>query len=281
MSDFSAWLLSLPSIVLYAICGAIGGAIGALLGSAAESLFGPSKAWRVIPIIYFVASVQVTTKLVLPSLQNEAAPYEAIREMKQSRLFNAIFKYHPDAETETIEKLKQIISDPSDNRGASARAIGAALAEKYVNLHILMASDDAIRNLLQSEVAIISSVRTQPDACVALYLGSATAPIEKLAPELLTTKLNARAEIIETSVSQPSPPLTSVTAEAMAKIMLRAYQPNGFDFNEVTKLSDIGGSMSAKEGCPIAYHFLFAMASLSAKEEAIVYKGLMSLGRQN
>jgi len=39
--------------------------------------------------------------------------------------------------------------------------------------------------------------------------------------------------------------------------------------------------MSAKEGCPIAYHFLFAMASLSAKEEAIVYKGLMSLGRQN
>jgi hypothetical protein len=74
MNDLFAWALALPSIVIYAICGAIGGVIGATLGSACEKLFGPSKAWRIIPLVFVVTSVQLTTRLVLPWLQ----PYEAV-----------------------------------------------------------------------------------------------------------------------------------------------------------------------------------------------------------
>jgi hypothetical protein len=278
MSEFSVWALSLPSIVLYAICGAIGGAIGGLFSFAAEKLFGANKAWRIIPIIFVVASIQLTTKVVLPSLQHDAAPYAAIEEMKKSRLFGAIFRYHPDAEAQTIEKLKQVLSGPNDRRQASARAIGAALADKYVNLHILMASDDAIHNLMQSEVAILSTVRAQPDACVALYLGSASAPIDKVPPELLNAKLNARAEVIETSVAQPSPPLTNVTVDTLGQILMRAYQTNGFDIQEISKLSDVG-SLPPKDGCLVAYHFLSAMASLDPKDGTTVYKGLIRLSK--
>jgi hypothetical protein len=60
--------------------------------------------------------------------------------------------------------------------------------------------------------------------------------------------------------------------------LARAYQNNGFHIDEVGKLSDVG-SLPAKEGCYIAYHFLSAMASLNPKEAATVYKGLLTLNK--
>jgi hypothetical protein len=279
MNDLFGWALSLPNFAIVGIVGAAGGAIGALLGAGAQKLFGLNKAWRIIPVIFVVGSVQLTDKTLLPLLQKEAGPYEAIRVMKQSPIVNVIFKYHPDAEAETAQKLKELASGPSANRGASARAIGAALADKYVNLHVLMASDDAVRNMLVSEEAILSSVRSQPDACVALYLGNANAPIEKVAPELLNTKVNARANIIETSVTQPSPPLTTVAVEALGKILARVYQAKGYNLDEISKLEDVG-ALPPKDGCGVAYHFTSAMASLDAKEAATVYKGLLVLAKQ-
>jgi hypothetical protein len=187
-----------------------------------------------------------------------------------------ILKYHPDAEAETVQKLKEVGGGP--NAGPAARAIGAAISDKYVNLHMLVASDEAIRNLLLSEAAIIRSVRSQPDDCVALYLGTANAPIDKVPLELLNAKVKARADIIETSVAQPSPPQTGVTADALGKILARAYQSNGFNIGEISKLDDVG-SLPAKEGCDIGYHFLTALASLQPKEAATVYKGLLVLGK--
>jgi hypothetical protein len=199
-NDLFAWALSLPSFVIVGIVGAIAGAIGALLGAAAQGLFGQSKAWPIVPVIFVVGSIQLTTQSLLPSLQQGAA---VRMMMKRSPIFSVILKYHSDAEAETAQKLKEVMSGPAAGRGAAARAVGAAVADKYVNLHMLVASDEAIRNLLLSEAAILRSVRSQPDACVALYLGTANAPIDKLSPELLNAKVKARADIIETSVTQP------------------------------------------------------------------------------
>jgi hypothetical protein len=196
--------------------------------------------------------------------------------IRQSPIFSVISKYHPDAEAEIAQKLKEVRAGP--NPGLAARAVGAAIADKYVNLHMPVASDEAIRNLLLAEVAIIRSVRTQPDACVALYLGTANAPAEKLSPELLNAKAKARADIIESSVTQPSPPPTGVTVDALAKILARAYQANGFNIGETSKLDDVG-SLPAKEGCDIGYHFLTAVASLQPKEAAKLYKGLLALSK--
>jgi hypothetical protein len=211
MNDLFAWALSLPSFVIVGIVGGIAGAIGALLGAAAQKLFGQNKAWRIIPAIFVVGSIQLTTQSLLPSLQQDAA---VRMMMKQSPIFSVILKYHPDAEAETGQKLKEVMSGPSADKGAAVRAVGAAVADKYVNLHMLVASDEAIRNLLLSEVAILRSVRSQPDDRVALYLGKANAPVDKLSPELLNAKAKARADIIETSVTQPSPPPTGVTVDA-------------------------------------------------------------------
>jgi hypothetical protein len=279
MNDLFAWALSLPNFALVGIAGGIGGAIGALLAAAVQKLFGLKKAWGIIPIIFVVGAVQLTNKTLLPLLQKEAGPYEAIRVMKQSPIFNVIFKYHPDAEAETAQKLKELASGPGTNRGASARAIGAALADKYVNMHVLMASDDAVRNMLVSEEAILRSVRSQPDACVALYLGNINAPVEKVAPELLNAKVNARANVIETSVTQPSPPLTAITVDALGKILARVYQAKGFNIGEISKLEDVS-ALPPKEGCEVAYHFTSAMAALDPKEAATVYKGLLVLAKQ-
>jgi hypothetical protein len=246
-----------------------------LVGAAAQKLFGPNKIWRIVPIIFAVGSFQLITKSVLPSLQQDAA----IRTMiKQSPIFSVILKYHPDAEAEMAQKFKEIMSGTSANKGAAARALGAATADKYVNLHMLVASDDAIRNLLLSEVAMLRAVRSQPDECVAVYLGNANAPMDKLSPEILNAKGKARADIIETSVTQPSPPPTGVTVDALGKILVRAYQNNGFNVAEISKLESIG-SLPSKEGCDIGYHFLSALASLDPKEAATVYKGLLVLSK--
>jgi hypothetical protein len=275
MNDFFAWALSLPSFVIVGVVGGVAGAIGALLGAAAQKLFGQNKAWRIIPVIFVVASIQLTTQSLLPSLQQDAS----VRlMMTQSPVFSVILKYHPDAEAEMKQKLKEVMSGPSTGKGDAARAVGAAVADKYVNLHMLVASDEAIRNLLLSEVAILRSVRSQPDDCVAIYLGNANASVDKLSSELLNAKGKARADIIETSVTQPSPPPAGITGDALAKILVRAYQNNGFNVGEIAKVDEIG-SLPSKEGCDIGYHFLSALASLDPKEAATVYKGLLALSK--
>lgn len=268
--------LALLSIALAAIVAGIATWLGGLL---AQKLFGPGKARSIIPIILGVGSIPLTNNTLVPMLQQEAGPYEAIRVMKRSPLFEVIFKYHPDAEADTAQKFKDIMSGPSEGRGGAARTIGAALADKYVNMHILMASDDAVRTLLVAEEAIVGSARSQPDACVALYLGSANAPIGKVSKELLDAKINARANIIQTAVTQPSPPLTPVTVDALGKILARGYQAKGFDVSEISKLESVG-SLPSKEGCEVGYHFLSAMASLDPKEASTVYKGLLILAKQ-
>jgi hypothetical protein len=273
MNDLADWFLSLPSFAVVGIVGAVAGAIGALLGAGAQKLFGQNKAWRIIPVIFVVGSVQLTSNKLLPALQQDAA----VRVMmKQSPIFSVILKYHPDAEAETVQKLTEVRAGP--NSGQAARAVGAAIADKYVNLHMPVASDEAIRNLLLSEAAIIRSVRSQPDDCVALYLGTANAPLDKVSPELVDAQGKARADIIETSVRQPSPPPTGVTVDALGKILARAYQSNGFNIGETSKLDDVG-SLPAKEGCDIGYHFLTALASLQPKEAATVYKGILALSK--
>ncbi|WP_298261678.1 hypothetical protein [Bradyrhizobium sp.] len=273
MNDLFDWVLSLPSFAIVGIIGAIAGGTGALLGAAAQKVFGQNKAWRIIPVIFVVGSIQLTTKSLLPSLQQDAA----VRVMmKQSPIFSVILKYHPDAEAETVRKLNEIRGSP--NSGLAARAVGAAIADKYVNLHMLVASDEAVRNLLLSEVAIVRSARSQPSDCVALYLGTANAPVDKVPLDLLNAKAKARADIIETAVTQPAPLPSGLSVDALGKILARSYQSNGFNIGEISKLEDVG-SLPAKEGCDIAYHFLTAMASLAPKEAATVYKGLLALNK--
>jgi hypothetical protein len=276
MNDLFDWAVALPSVVVAGIVGAIGGAIGALLGAAAQRLFGENKAWRIVTIIFAVGSFQLTTHSVLPSLQQDAVVRTVV---KQSPILSVIVRYHPDAEAEFAQKMKEVMSGPSANKGAAARAVGAAFAEKYVNMHMLVASDEAIRNLLLSEVAMLRSVRSQPDDCVAFYLRNANAPADKLSPEVLNAKAKARADIIETSVTQPSLPPTGVTVDALGKILVRAYQNNGFNVGEIAKVDDVA-SLPSKDGCDIAYHFLSALASLDPKQAATVYKGLLILTKQ-
>jgi hypothetical protein len=268
--------LALLVITLAAIVAGIAAWLGGLLG---EKLFGPGKARTIIATIFGVGSIPLTNATLVPILQQIAGPYEAITVMKRSPLFDVIFKYHPDAEVDTAQKLKGILTDLSTGRAVAAREIGAALAEKYVNMHILMASDDAVRNLLVIDEAIVGSARPQPDACVALYLGSANAPFEKIPKELVDARVNARANIIRTAVTQPSPPLTPVAVDALGKILVREYQAKGFDVNEISKLENIG-SLPSKEGYEVGYHFLSATASLDPKEASTVYKGLLILAKQ-
>lgn len=268
--------LDLASIALAAIVAGIAAWLGGLV---AQKLFGPSKASSIIAIIFGVGSIPLTNNTLVPMLQQKERPYEAIRVMKQSSLFSVIFKYHPEAEAETVQKIKEIASGPSASRRASARAMGAAIADKYVYLDVPTASDEAIQNLLRSEVAIVRSARSQPNDCVALYLGTANAPVDKLPLDLLNAKVKARADIVETAFTQPSPPPTNVTRDALGKILVRAYQSNGFNVGEISKLRDVG-SLSSKEGCEVGYHFLSAMASLDPKEASTVYKGLLILAKQ-
>ena len=113
---------------------------------------------------------------------------------------------------------------------------------------------------------------------MALYLGNANAPLDELSPEILEAKIKARADIIETSATRPSPPPTGVTPDALGKTLVRAYQNNGFNLAEISKLESLG-SLPSKQGCDVGYHFLTALASLDAKEAATVYKGLMVMNK--
>jgi hypothetical protein len=84
MNDLFAWALSLPSFVIVGIVGGIAGAIGVLVGAGAQKLFGLNNAWRIIPVIFVVGSVQLTSNTLLPALQQDAAVRTMMRHSRFS-----------------------------------------------------------------------------------------------------------------------------------------------------------------------------------------------------
>lgn len=276
MTDILLYAASLPALVVYFVAGAIAGGIGGLIGYVAGKQFGYEKIWQFTPVVFVVISFNLVTTW----LDRASGPMKAVNELKQSRLFSLILKHHPEAERETFSRFEQIYSGPREQVSASSRILGAGIANRYVDLHTPTASNAAIHHVLQSQANIMRSLKGNPTVCVAQYLGTPAAGLESISQSLSAELLNAKADIIESSVTTPSPPPKNASIDEIVRAITGAYQAKGYDTAEIAKIANVQ-SLPPAEGCQIGYRFISALASMNETQGAFVYKGLIGASKQH
>ena len=72
VNDLIIWVSELPIVILYAVIGAIFGAFGGLFAFVLSHIFPKSNLHRVIPIVFILASVQITRIIALPQIDQMA-----------------------------------------------------------------------------------------------------------------------------------------------------------------------------------------------------------------
>src|SRR5262245_18871854 len=275
MNEILLFVASMPTLVVYAVAGAIAGILGAGAGLFAQKYFGLGKGWRFVPVVIFV----VISLSVSQWLLQEAVPAQAVSTLKQNRLFGVIFKHHPEAEREYMARVEQLLSGPREQFRAASAALGAEFTGRYLNLHMPTASDAAIHRLLQTEASILEALKNNPAECVGQFLGTPSASrLELIPPPLVEASLNAKAEIIESSVVTPSPLPKTVSMEDVVGVMTRAYRAKGYDIAGIAKIANVQ-SLSSAEGCEVGYRFVSALLSIDEKQSALVFKGLIAAGK--
>ena len=275
MNEILLFVASMPWVVVYAVAGALAGLLGSGAGLIAQKYFGLSKGWKFVPVVVFTAlSLNVSQWLF-----EEAVPAQAVSTLKQNRLFGVILKHHPEAEREYIERYKKILSGPREQVRAQSRALAADFTGRYLDLHMLTASDAAIHHLLQTEARILEALKNNPAECVAQYLGTPTASrLEAIPRPLVEANLNAKAEVIESSVITQSPPPRIANIKDVVGVITRAYRAKGYDIAGIAKLANMH-SLPPAEGCEVGYMFVSALLSMDENQSAFVFKGLMAAGK--
>jgi len=275
MNEILLFVASMPWVVVYAVAGAIAGLLGASAGLIAQKYFGLKKGWGFVPVVVFV----VISFNVSQWLFQDAVPAQAVSRLKENPLFRAIFKHHPEAERELMTRVDKLLSGPREQFRTAWDALGAEFTARYVNLHTLTASDAAIHHMLQSEAAIIESLKNNPADCVAQYLNiTSNASRNKAVPRsLIEASLNAKAEVIESSVVAPSQPVKA-SIDDIVGVLTAAYRAKGYDAGGIDELANVE-SLPPAEGCEVGYRFASALASMSEQQSAFVFKGLVSAGK--
>jgi hypothetical protein len=257
------------------VAGSIAGVLGRSAGLIAQKYFGVAKGWRFVPVVVFV----VISLRLSQGLFEDAIPMQSISRLKQNRIFGIIFKYHPEAEQEYIAGFKKILSGPNEQVNAASAALGMEITIRYVGPHMLTASDAAIHRLLQTEANILDSLKDNPTECVAQYLGTPSASRAKAIPRsLVEASIDAKAEIIESSVVTPSPPPKAANIDNIAGAIINAYRANGYDAGEFAKIEKVQ-SLPPSEGCEVGRRFISVLASMEEKQSSFVYKGLISAAK--
>lgn len=278
MEDFWIELFSLPSFVVYGIFGGVGGAIGTLVGSALGRLFKIKWLTWASQILCFVLAIQLP-KLIVPGLEKETAVAEAMQNFKSNRLYAIIFRQHPEAELEMKQNLALAINKFNSGESYSvAQDLTNKLVAKYFAQHINSTSDVSIYNVLKENAQAIQKFNSNPELCVNYYLGNPKFKKGEIDDELISKETDLKADVIESSINNPSPLSTPGTLEDLSKILVGSYVSNGFDVSEMGKLEQLT-TLPPVQGCKIATDFTIALASLDSKRAAYVFKSLMLLSK--
>jgi hypothetical protein len=261
-------------LVTALFCGA-----GGLLGSLVVATIS-----RIVPLNKTVAAAIVTGFVVLglkiPDVTifkaRSADPVRyALDEMKKIHFFEVLFRAHPEAEALYRDELKKLAVDDFDEaKQSQLRVFSTKLSSKYVNAHLLISSDQMLFKYLKSNLMTIESFRTRPDVCFAYYKANGQVPPTAATPKLMEDDLNLKADIIESSLSNPSPPREPVSQEEITRLYIEAYKTSGADIRDLPKITG-SAEISPEEGCRIAIEAYKAVVSLGEQKGARLFRGLL------
>lgn len=272
------------SMIATGVMGGIGGLIGYLIGSQFKS----DGLKRLVPIVCVVLAIQVP-KAVKPYLQEsykevlqEKELNKTFNEIEKQRLITVLFYYHPEAKAEFRASFDKAILNKSAIRGGVEAVMQQELSNivaKYFEKHLMAASDESIYNLLQRNLANLKKFQGRPELCVGYYLGNPRFAASDLTPEFLTEEGNLKADVIESSVKEPSLPPQAANLDELANTLLEGYTQKGYSPDGLSKIGDVG-TLPPIEGCRVAIEFSDVIASLDQNAGPRLFKNLTYLGQQ-
>jgi hypothetical protein len=278
MEQILIFLLSLPSVALHALFGATFGAMGVLVGVIMTKKIKSKKTSQAVAIVCLIFSIQISNSIV-HFLQKEFVPKQIVKQLESNRLFAVIFRLHPEAVGEFETRYKELLkSNISGNElSLKSQEISAELVQKYFQKHLMSASDSATKTLLERNVVVMKSFKSQPSICVNYYLGKPGYDKKILTENFIKEETEIKADIIQSSINRPS--FTKVAdLNSLIKIIALSYKKKGYDLDNLKKIDQVE-TIPPEEGCKIATEFSDALASLDEKEAAYVFKNLLYLSQ--
>jgi hypothetical protein len=275
MDSIVTSFLSLPNIVITAIFAGIGGLIGVLIGESLRKYYKKNKLSAILPLLLGLSAAHFGDD-ILHQMKMDAAPNQVVQELKEElRVFEIIFRLHPEAEEEYKLKMTDVLNNSSSDQEVSykSQAAHSQFVTKYLNKHMMYASDEMIYKLIQREAKVIASFQNKPQFCVSYYLGTTQFSKDDITPEFLNEDSNLKADLIESSISNPSIPHKAASIDEIANVIVEAYKKSGYDLRGLAKLNQVA-SLPPAEGCKIAIDFSNAIASMDQKQAAYVFKNL-------
>ncbi len=279
MEQVLIYLFSLPSAVIHTIFGGIFGAIFGVVGVLIAKKIKSTKASKVIIIVCLAVSIQ-SSNFFVRYLQKNTESARVMNSLKENRLISIIFRLHPEAADETEAKYKKLLSSniSGDQLSLKSQTIGAELVQKYFQKHLISASDKATYALLKRNVAVMKSFQDKPSACVSYYLGISNFNKDDLTEDFIKKETDMKADIIESSINNPSLPPQAASTESLIEIIALSYRNKGYDLGHLQKIDQVE-NLPPEEGCKIATEFSDAIASLDEERSSYVFKNLLYLSR--
>jgi len=291
MEEFFVDLLLSDDRLKGAILGAILGSIAAVLGGGVGELltkiFKKEKITLFIIIIFIFISLQIPHLIKPYVLEKYGKTYKenlisenVVSELKKNRLYNVIFRIHPEAEKELSDKLQDIIfKTPERDVMYLSQLVSSEIVAKYYQKHLPAASNENTHKLLERNVKFLRMFQNKPELCVSYYMGQPKFRPEDLPLGFIEEESDFKADIIESAIRSPSVPPKAGGIEEILEVIIRAYQEKGYALENIEKL-DYLMQIPADEACDVAIEFSDVLASFDMKQGAFVFKNLLYLAEQ-
>lgn len=280
IADFLSWPPSTVNIISAGICGLASAIIGSLLSYPIKRVF---KADRTAKVVFFISLFILFPNFnanFVPALEKIGSPNLLMKEVEKNGAVQIIFRYHPEAEKEMKTSVRSIIQAlPSYRSGIMTKEaileLKTAIAQiisKYFMQHLAFASDEAVYSFIFFQKSLANIVRRQPDLCVKFINGA----VEHLTKEDNLDALNVMTMVLESSITNPSPPPSNVNPEQITQALTNIYTQNGYPLDDLVKLGQLS-SLPNKEACEIGIRFEDTLLSLPPKNAAYIFKSLLIL----
>ncbi|MBT9288844.1 hypothetical protein [Prosthecodimorpha staleyi] len=271
VESLSKW----PAPLVTALFCGVGGLLGSLVVAAISRIVPLNKTVATAIVTGFVVLGLQGPDLAMSKVKNSDTARYAVDELKKMRYFAVLFRAHPESEAILLEEFrKSSVGKFNEEKRARLQSFVAELTTKYMVKDLTRAPDSIIFRTIQRNLSVVQQFSKRPEICVAYYKANGQIPQSAQTPKLIEEEMSLKADIIESSIANPSPPREPVSAEEIRSLFTEAYKNTGADIRDLPKLTK-SSTVSPDEGCRIAIEFYKALVSLGEQKGARLFRGLL------
>lgn len=210
----------------------------------------------------------------IPALDKPDAIGRLMQEYRFARLYNVLFRFYPEAETEMRAALeKRSVQAGAPPLFEAAGVVSGLLVDKHVTRQMPNASDSAIFGLVKYQWRMLRLLSRSPANCVSYYTADPSLWSHDIQVSGSLGTADMQADILESARTSPAPPPDPLDRAKAFRMVEQSYLKNGFD----PAISPIKSDIRTREfevGCRAATEFYVALMALGERDAAYVYKTL-------